>query len=161
MAAWWPRVLVFVARLPERLRRSSLPELLVGLTPADATARPRLSPAEMARVIWNVLRWNRGRFNNGCFVRSFTRYHHFRRLGCPVVFHLGVEMRDQATPRLTGPWNETEWTRLRSHAWLTLDGEPFLEFEPARFAEYRELFRWPADPVARGVPGPAPGGGNR
>lgn len=178
MATWWPRVAWFVARLPGRFRDRPLPELLRAITPAGADGRPRLTPPEMARVIWNVLRWNAGPFNNGCFVRSFTRWHFFHRIGCKVEYHLGLEVREvegstpggvassgepptpgavgtAGTPSVHIPWHEQDWTRIRSHAWLTRDGAPFLEFEPWRFAGYREIFHWNAPPA-----GTSPGAGS-
>ncbi len=133
MALWLPRVVRFVAALSGAVDAASLPESLRAMTPERPAGRLRLTAPETARLIWNVLRWDRGRFNNGCFVRSFTRYHFFRVMGHPVVFHLGVERKDAAGT----------FADLRSHAWLTLDGVPFLEFEPERFADYRELYRFP------------------
>lgn len=133
MALWLPRILLFVARLSVTVDERSLPESLRKMTPDRPVNRFRLTAPETARVIWNVLRWESGRFNNGCFVRSFTRYRFFRLMGYPVRYHLGVE-------RKAGGAADTD---LRSHAWLTLEGAPFLEFEPERFAGYRELYRYP------------------
>jgi hypothetical protein len=130
MAAWVPRVLAFAWSVEPRFRREALPDYLRSITPARASGGPPLRPDEMTRVIANVLRWKRGRLNHGCFVRSLTRYHFLRRLGLPVTFHLGVE---------PGPGDEA----ARSHAWLCLDGRPYLETEAARIAGYRPLFAWP------------------
>lgn len=161
MAGWLPRIVSFVSGVERRFGETSLPDWLQAITPAAAGAsgvagagrgRPVLTAAEMSRVIWNVLRWNRGRFNNGCFVRSFTRYRFFREIGYPVVFHLGVEDRNDST--LSGPTQPLcgssptpapppSFEHLRSHAWLTLDGVPFMEFEPERFRAYRVLFSYP------------------
>jgi len=132
-----PRVAAFASRIHADFEETSLPDWLARITPAPAPARTNLSAEDIARVIWNVLRWNRGRFNNGCFVRSFTRYHFFREAGYPVVFHLGVEDRKGAAE------GTTEHANLRSHAWLTLDGEPFLEFEPERFRNYKLVVTFP------------------
>lgn len=176
MALWAPRILVFALRLPGRLARTSIPALLDELTPARAGAWPRLTPEELARVAWNVLRFRSGPLNHGCFVRSFTRYHYLRKLGYPVVFHLGVEERRGGTATAGGraegatiaPGGEPAATApggapaggepaatagdllaahaagdLRGHAWLTLDGRPFLEPDPAPLANYRRLFSWP------------------
>jgi hypothetical protein len=131
MWLWLPRVIVFVAGIGSGFEENSLPEWMKSITPRNGgpSRLPRLSAEETARVIANVLRWNRGRFNNGCFVRSFTRYRFFRESGYPVVFHLGIEECRDADPR--------------SHAWLSLDGVPFLEFEPERFRTYRVLFSYP------------------
>lgn len=131
MALWVPRVVLFVARIRTGFEENSIREWLRTITPeggGPGPRLPRLSAEEIVRVIANVLRWNRGRFNNGCFVRSFTRYRFLREAGYPVVFHLGIEDR-QSDPR--------------SHAWLTLDGAPFLEFEPERLRAYRVLFSYP------------------
>lgn len=171
MAAWLPRVALFVSRLEPRFSRLPLPACLESITPPGPGGRPLLTAAEMARVIWNVLRWNRGRFNNGCFVRSLTRYHFFRRIGHPVSFRLGVEVREAAPapPATLGELLVSPaYTHLRSHAWLTLDGEPFLEFEPARFSGYRVLFAFPAGedrpggkPAGSDQPGGRPSGDDR
>jgi hypothetical protein len=133
MALWVPRILVFALRLPRRVAARPLPELLEELTPRRVGAWPTLTPPELARVVWNVLRFRSGPLNHGCFVRSFTRYHYLRRLGHPVVFHLGVEER----PGGAEP--------PRSHAWLTLDGVPFLEVDPGPIAASRRIFTWPKE----------------
>ena len=132
---------------------------LQAITPARASGGPPLTPDEMVRVIANVLRWKRGRLNHGCFVRSLTRYHFLRRLGVPVSFELGVERTaggaggaagaagvgagdtDNAVPTATGAnWEQAS---LRSHAWLSLEGRPYLETEIERIKAYRPLLSWP------------------
>jgi hypothetical protein len=159
MALWAPRVVRFVNGLPERVASTPLPDFLDSITPRGSSpAVLQLTAAEMTRVIWNVLRWNRGRFNNGCFVRSFTRYRFLREIGLRVVFNLGVEAKEtleQAVPGIEGatpsilrrraPELQESQSHLRSHAWLTLDGLPFMEFEPERFADYRVLLRHPSE----------------
>lgn len=146
MALWWPRVAWFAARVGRRLARRSLPEFLAELTPPPGrSAWPRVRPESQARVIYNVLRWNVGPWRNGCFTRSFARYHFFRRLGVPVVFRIGIE--ETAPGRVTSaPPGEVpeSFAHLRGHAWLTLDDAPYLEWEPARFTAYRPLYRYPA-----------------
>lgn len=163
MALWWPRVALFAWRLRARLDAAPLPDFLAALTPPPGApaAWPRLSPAEMGRVIYNVLRWNVGPFRNGCFSRSFSRYHFFRVMGAPVVFHLGVEERSAAASAAPGsataasgppgaaPDAPESFAHLRGHAWLTLDGAPCLEWQPERFAGYREMYRYPPAGAAR------------
>ena len=133
MAAWVPRVVAFAWSVEPRVQKSPLDDYLRSITPAAPAGGPRLTPEEMIRVIANVLRWKRGRLNNGCFVRSFTRFHFLRRIGCPVTFHLGVEP------------GANEHDLKRSHAWLARDGEPFHEVDPLRIATYRPLLTWPKD----------------
>lgn len=172
MALWWPRVALFVTGLRPRLDAAALPEFLAALTPPAGAPplRPCLTPAEMGRVIYNVLRWNVGPFRNGCFSRSFARYHFFRAMGAPVVFHLGVESARGAggsaagadpaagaagsagaAPTAPPPPGEApeSFAHLRGHAWLTLEGQPFLEWRPERFAAYHELYRYPPAGAAR------------
>jgi hypothetical protein len=147
MALWVPQVVLFVIRLDRLMNRLSIPDCLFAITPRSTSRLPRLTPAETSRVIWNVLRWNRGPFNHGCFVRSFTRYHFLRKMSTPAVFHLGVESRevsssDGGEPREDGP---AAYLHLRSHAWLSLRGEPLLESEPETCRSYREIYRFPPE----------------
>ena len=102
----------------------------------------------MGRVIYNVLRWNVGPFRHGCFSRSLSRYHFFRVMGAPVTFHLGVEegaaaAGGGATTHAPAPTAAESFAHLRGHAWLTRDGRPYLEWQPERFARYREMYRFP------------------
>lgn len=156
MALWWPRVAWFAAGAGRRLGRGTLPAALAAATPpVGAAAWPRLRPGAMARVVYNVLRWNVGSWRNGCVTRSFVRYHFFRRLGVPVVFRLGVEETARGAVSPAAPDAPESFAHIRGHAWLTLDGAPYLEWEPGRFAAYRPLWSYPdraAAPPGRARP---------
>jgi len=143
MAAWVPRVFLFAWTVEPRFRREPVAAYLKAITPARTSGGPPLTPDEMVRIIANVLRWKRGRLNHGCFVRSLTRYHFLRRLGVPVSFELGVEGTASESANGTAPGTDWERSSLRSHAWLSLEGRPYLETEVERIKTYRSLLSWP------------------
>ena len=143
MAAWLPRVILFVAQLQGRMDSEPLPAVLLSITPSGAEPWPHLRPQEVVRLIHLVIRWNVGVFNNGCFVRSMARYHFLRRMGAPVSLRLGVESRkpaEAATPLAAGAFDH-----LRSHLWVVLSGQPYFEREPEKFESYRLLLSYPAN----------------
>jgi hypothetical protein len=70
-----------------------------------------------------------------CFPRSLTLYRLARRHGCHVQFHCGVAKIGET---------------LAGHAWLTLDGKPFLE--PAdQWRRFTVTFSFPPSPEWQGA----------
>jgi hypothetical protein len=111
------RLGVWLALLPMRLHRRSLPELRQHLTPRHARAQ-RPSPQERDMVVRLVVRLCRGRcFRWRLFPRlrvrqSLTLYYVLARLGEPVVLHIGVSKKGET---------------LRGHSWVTPAGAPVAE----------------------------------
>jgi hypothetical protein len=117
-------------RLPRLVERSDLPGLLARLS----SRRPGVDPATVVRGIDRaealLSRVDRGAT---CLHRALARYAVLRRAGLSPGFRLGV--RGEAD--------------LVGHAWVELDGAPFREPEPPRYAV---TFAWPPpDPAGRGA----------
>ena len=127
-----PRVLLEAAGLLVsswllvRLRR--LDRVLQSLTPAAGASAPDPAQVEQtARYVDALLRRFPSVGGRGCMIRSLAVYSRARRSGVPVRFHCGVRRNGSA---------------LDGHAWLTLDGEPFLEPVDPRPA-YAVVFSFP------------------
>ena len=111
------RLGLWLAVLPMRLHRYSLPQLLQRLTPRHAGAQ-RPSPQErdlVVRLVVRLCRWRcfRGRlFPRLCVRQSLALYYVLARLGEPVVLHIGVSKKGET---------------LRGHSWVTVGGAPVTE----------------------------------
>jgi hypothetical protein len=108
---------LWLALLPMRLHRHSLPQLLHRLTPRNArTQRP--SPRErdmVVRLVIRMCRWRcfRGRlFPRLCMRQSLTLYYVLAQFGEPVILHVGVAKKGET---------------LRGHSWVTVGGAPVAE----------------------------------
>jgi Transglutaminase-like superfamily len=123
---WALRLVVWLAVLPLRLHRHTLPELLERLTPRHPPPQ-RSSPQEREMAVRIVarlcrLRCFQGRLFPGlCLRQSLTLYYVLARLGEPVIFHVGVLKNGET---------------LRGHSWVTVRGEPVAERTPPE-----EVFR--------------------
>jgi Transglutaminase-like superfamily len=111
------RLGVWLAVLPIRLHRHSLPKLLQRLTPRHTRAqRPSQHERDVVvRLVVRLCRWRcfRGRlFPRLCLRQSLTLYYMLARLGEPVVLHIGVSKRGET---------------LRGHSWVTVAGAPLAE----------------------------------
>ncbi len=71
-----------------------------------------------------------------CLPRSLILYWFARRCGFPVRFHCGVRWID---------------TALDGHAWLSVDGQPFLEPKNLEEEGYQETYSYPALPRPTGT----------
>jgi Transglutaminase-like superfamily len=111
------RLGVWLALLPLRLHRHSLPQLLERLTPSHSRAqRPGPRQRDMVvRVVVRLCRWRgfRGRlFPRLCMRQSLTLYYVLARLGEPIALHVGVSKKGET---------------LRGHSWVTVQGAPVAE----------------------------------
>ena len=114
------------AWLMVRLRR--LDRVLGSFTPQSRVPAPDPARVEhTARHVDALLRRLPSVGGRGCMIRSLAVYSRARRSGVPVRFHCGVRRNGSA---------------LDGHAWLTLDGEPFLEPVDPRPA-YAVVFSFP------------------
>jgi len=120
--------------LGEALLRLHLRQDLRTLIPATwplAPALPLPAPALLARVTDRWLRW--ARHPRPCLPRSLALCLLLRRSGVPVVLHCGVQR-----PSASGDGG------IKGHAWLSLHGQPYLEPQAERLADFVETFRVPA-----------------
>jgi Transglutaminase-like superfamily len=126
------RLGVWLAALPIRLRRHTLPELLARLTPRYArTQRPGARERDMVvRVVVHLCRWRLFRgplFPQTCLRQALALYHILSRLGYPVAIHIGVYKTGEA---------------LRGHSWVTVDGRPVAE--STRTDLFHPIYSYPA-----------------
>jgi hypothetical protein len=108
---------LWLAVLPIRLHRHTLPKLLQRLTPSHARAqRPSQHERDMVvRLVVRLCRWRcfRGRlFPRLCVRQSLTLYYVLAQLGEPVILHIGVSKKGAS---------------LRGHSWVTVGGAPVAE----------------------------------
>jgi Transglutaminase-like superfamily len=96
-------------RLASLVRRRSLPELLLALTPGATTAPLPLPAAERAIAAAERVVERLRVVPDTCLYRSLARYQALRRAGHPARFVLALD------PRAAD---------IEGHAWVELDGEP-------------------------------------
>jgi hypothetical protein len=114
------------AALPILIRTQPLDRVLQALTP---TRRPAPSPPEALSAVEAVTdRLTRRSLavRTPCLTRALLRYALLRRQGLRACFVIGVRPGGR--------------DGFEAHAWVTLDGRPVMEQQPA---EYRVAFIWP------------------
>lgn len=111
-----------------RLRRQSLESLLdVPTTRASAESAPdALYRLQKYLDFWLA----RQPVQDRCLRRTLILYRDARESGIAVAFFLGV-------PGTLPPTSE----KLGAHAWLSLNGTPFLEPQPARLESLKIIFQ--------------------
>ena len=114
--AWRVRAAAAALILPAAIRVMSLARLMTWLTP-DLAKRRAVIPIDdsaLARWVSRILAHLPGPWHLSCLNRSVVLYRLLRAAGRPVELCIGVR-------RVTG--------RISAHAWLVLDGAPYLEPE--------------------------------
>lgn len=108
------RVFRLLVKVRAEVRHENLNDLLAKYSPSDCESERNEGALERVRGFVDglcarlpVLQDKR------CLPRSVVLYHFARRYGFPVVLHCGVQ--------------KTSQDALDGHAWLSLDGETFLE----------------------------------
>lgn len=94
-----------------------------------ARARQQPSDGRVASWIDHLLRRLPWPWRHTCLRRSAVLFHLLRRAGRPVELCVGVR-RDEAE-------------QLAAHAWLTLDGQPYLESGSEQQHEFSVIARFP------------------
>jgi hypothetical protein len=111
--ALWAEMRAFVRGLPAVLG-APLPEALARSTPARADLE--VPPAVVRRLADAAALFERRSPLGLCLRRSLVRYHFLRRAGVPLVLNFGARFANGAADR-----------DIAGHAWVTLDGEPYVE----------------------------------
>jgi len=111
---WQLRAVLAALLLPAAIRVMSLATLMTWLTPRRPTAVP-LDERALARWVTRILSALPGPWHLSCLNRSVVLYHLLRAAGRPVELCIGAK-------RVGG-------AQLAAHAWLLLDGAPYLESE--------------------------------
>ncbi len=93
--------------------------------------RPKPGPPDRLVASWVDYLMHRlpGPWRHTCLRRSLVLYHLLRRAGRPVELRIGVRRDDQAA--------------LAAHAWLMLDGEPYVEGGTEHPHQFAEIARFP------------------
>jgi hypothetical protein len=130
---WRLRAAAAALILPVAIRSMSLARLMALITPTVETTAP-IDDRELARWVTRVLAHLPGPWHLSCLNRSVVLYHLLRVAGRPVELCIGAK-RDGGV-------------RLAAHAWLMLDGDPYLESESRLVTRLPVLARFP-DGVAR------------
>jgi Transglutaminase-like superfamily len=108
--------------LPELMRRLDA-EALVPSPPVDAPSLTRLADAAVALDFYSPL--------GICLRRSLVRYVLLRRAGVNVIVHFGARKETSAAR-----------SRIAGHAWLTLDGLPYVE-KPENYKGFAIVYTYP------------------
>jgi hypothetical protein len=135
--AWRLRAAAAALLLPAAIRTMSLARLMTWITPphpAEPAAPSALDDRELARWVTRILAHLPGLWHLSCLNRSVVLYHLLRTAGRPVELCIGAK-------RVGG-------VALAAHAWLILDGAPYLESESRLVTRLPVVARFP-DALAR------------
>lgn len=125
----------FLWSTPHRMRSTDLPRLLDGIraAPRPTAGDPRSGAERISRLrsLWFALPPMTAR--NTCFMRALTLYRFLDPAGGELRLHLVVE-----PARAPGD-------RLRSHAWVTVDGEVLEEPDLRPSGRIQPLYRHPPE----------------
>ncbi len=115
LTAWRLRTVLAALAIPPAVHAVSLARLCRWLEPGSSTTGDD-EPPPAATIAWwvdRVLRVLPWPWRHTCLKRATTLYYLLRRAGLPVGLQVGVRRQEGGD--------------LEAHAWLTLDGAPFLE----------------------------------
>jgi Transglutaminase-like superfamily len=126
------RVGLFVCSLPLRLRRQTLPRLLERLaSPGRPTIAGRgIEPRRAAQIVQRVCLLGVFRppvFPKTCLRQSLALFASLSRMGHPVEIHFGIRREGEG---------------LDGHSWISLDGRPLGERDPA--SDFRTIYTFAA-----------------
>jgi hypothetical protein len=123
----------FLSGVARRLGRTSLPAFLRSLRAAPRPSWPDGDggAVRIARIRGALLGRRCFASRNTCFVRAATLYRYLDPGVGSLAFHLGVE--EASDPG----------ERMRSHAWVSLDGVPLEPPDALVRGTVREIFRYP------------------
>jgi hypothetical protein len=118
------RIFGLITLLPIMVKYLSIPTLLKALTPGNNKSGQNLSVDSLIEKIVKytdyILGYNRLVYKNTCLKRSLVLYHFLRKYGIEVHICLGVKKGESL--------GEIDSEKiLQGHAWLTYDGNIFLE----------------------------------
>ena len=121
--AWQVRAAAAALMLPPAIRLMSFARLMTWLTPKRETAIP-LDDKALARWVSRILHRLPEPWHLSCLNRSVVLYHLLRRAGRPVELCIGVT-RTVSGGVITRVGRDAP--HITAHAWLELDGAPYLE----------------------------------
>ena len=120
--AWRARAAAAALILPAAIRVMSLARLMTWITPDLSKRRIAASFDDKALARWvsRILAHLPGPWHLSCLNRSVVLYHLLRAAGRRVELCIGVT-------RVSGQTAAVGHARISAHAWLLLDGAPYLE----------------------------------
>ena len=126
---WRLRAAAAALILPAALRSMSLARLMAWITPGRPRTQAPLDDKALARWVSRILAALPGPWHLSCLNRSVVLYQLLRAAGRPVELCIGVT-------RIAG-------LRIAAHAWLVLDGAPYLESEAELVTHLPVVARFP------------------
>lgn len=134
------RIFGLITLLPVMVKFLSIPTLLKTLTPGGKKFSLNLDVdsiiEKMVKYTDYILGYNRLVYKNTCLKRSLVLYHFLRNYGIEVHICLGVKKGES----LGGADSEKI---LQGHAWLTYDGNTFLEKNALETQNFKTTFCFP------------------
>jgi hypothetical protein len=138
----WLFVQIFglITLLPVMVKYRSIPTLLKTLTPAGKEFGKSLNANSLIEKIVKytdyILGYNWLVYKNACLTRSLVLYHFLRKHGIEVHICLGVKKGESL--------GEVDSEKsLQGHAWLTYDGNIFLEKNSLGTHTFKTTFCFP------------------
>lgn len=130
---WGLRAAAAALIIPAALRTMSLGRLMTWITPGPPPPLRRrvasIDDRALARWVSRILSALPGPWHLSCLNRSVVLYHLLRAAGRPVELCIGVT-RDAGA-------------RIAAHAWLVLDGAPYLESDAGLGTRLPVVARFP------------------
>jgi len=129
-----------VTILPLLIRLLTIPQLMKILTPQHGEVKNARNLHDRRDTVVKyadyILSLNFWMYKNTCLKRSLVLYYFFRKLGMDVYICFGVKHKKDLTERETGK-------RLEGHAWLSHNGDFFLEKNPEETKTYAVTYCFP------------------
>ena len=119
------QMVAMVSALAVLQRTVSLPRLVRLFDVRRPRREGRLSPQRLAWLASGLLRRIFGQ--DFCMPRSLVLFHFMRKWAYPVRLHFGIAKQG---------------SKLKGHAWVTLDGEPFAEHGDPR-ETFKTVYTYP------------------
>ena len=134
------RIFGLITILPIMVRGLSIPTLLKTLTPGGNKFGQNLDVDSLIEKIVKytdyILGYNWLAYKNTCLTRSLVLYHFLRKHGIEVQICLGVKKGESL--------GEVDSEKiLQGHAWLTYDGNIFLEKNSLGARSFKTTFCFP------------------
>ena len=134
------RIFGLITLLPVMIKYLSIPTLLKTLTPVGKKFCQNLDVDSLIEKIVKytdyILRANWLVYKNSCLKRSLVLYHFLRKYGIEVHICLGVKKGESL--------DEVDSEKiLQGHAWLTYDGNIFLEKNSLGTQNFKTTFSFP------------------
>jgi hypothetical protein len=136
------RIFGLITLLPVLVKYRSIPSLLKTLTPAGKEFGKSLNVdsliEKMVKYTDHILGYNWLVCKNTCLMRSLVLYHFLRKHGIEVKICLGVKKGESL--------GEVDSEKiLQGHAWLTYDGNIFLEKNSLGAQNFKTTFLFPVN----------------